>query len=93
VVTCSAITPAGIGDIWDVVLAHRAHMEANGRLAPRRRAQSLAWMRELVATGLDAVFRADPRVAEALPALEAAVAEGRTTASAAARQLLTCFRG
>jgi LAO/AO transport system kinase len=92
VVTCSAITPAGIGDIWDLVVEHRAHMEANGHLAPRRRAQALAWMRELVGTGLDDLFRADPHVAEALPALEAAVAEGRTTAFAAARQLLALFR-
>ena len=92
VVTCSAVTPAGIGEIWDVVLAHRAHMEANGHLASRRRAQSLAWMRELVGTGLDVAFRAHPRVAAALPELEAAVAEGRTTAAAAARELLTLFR-
>ena len=62
VVTCSAVTPAGISEIWDLVLAHRAHMEANGQLASRRRAQSVAWMRELVGTGLDArVPRASSR--------------------------------
>ena len=35
VVTCSAVTPAGIGEIWDLVLEHRAHMEADGQLASR----------------------------------------------------------
>ena len=92
VVTCSAITPAGIGDIWAIVLDHRARMEADGFLASRRRAQSIAWMRELVSADLDAACRAHPRVAEALPALEAEVAEGRTTAFTAARHLLAIFR-
>ncbi len=67
VVTCSAVTPAGIGDIWDLVLDHRAQMEADGQLASRRRAQSIAWMRELVGTGLDVAFRAHPRVADVAP--------------------------
>ena len=92
VVTCSAMTPAGIAEIWDLVVTHRAHLESSGRLTLRRRAQSLDWMRELIGTGLDEVFRAAPRVAEALPALEAAVGDGRTTAFAAARELLAVFR-
>jgi LAO/AO transport system kinase len=92
VVTCSAVTPSGIGDIWAVVLDHRARMESAGYLASRRRAQSIAWMRELVSAELDAAFRVHPRVAEALPSLEAAVEAGRTTAFAAARQLLALFR-
>ena len=93
VVTCSAITPAGITDIWTLVLDHRRRLEAGGHLAARRRWQSVTWMRELVATELDIAFRAQPRVAEALPALEAAVAEGRTSAFAAARQLIALFSG
>ena len=95
VVTCSAVTPAGIGDIWDLVLAHRAHMEANGHWRRAAGAQSLAWMRELVGAGLDAAFRADPRVAAALPALEAAVAEGRHDRALRPprRAARRCFRG
>ena len=92
VVTCSAITPSGVAEIWALVLDHRARMEANGHLASRRRAQSVAWMLELVRADLDIAFRTHTRVADALPALEAAVAEGRTTAFAAARHLLALFR-
>jgi LAO/AO transport system kinase len=92
VVTCSAITGEGIAAAWDIVLAHRAHMEARGLFEPRRRQQALEWMRELVGVGLDATFRADPAVAASVPLLEAAVAEGRTTAFAAARELLERFR-
>ena len=91
VVTCSALTGEGIAAVWDIVLAHREQMEANGHFARRRRQQALAWMRELVGLGLDAAFRTDAAVAAALPALEAAVAEGRTTAFAAARELLDRF--
>jgi LAO/AO transport system kinase len=93
VVTCSAITPVGVADIWNLVLEHRSRMEAGRHLASRRRTQAIAWMRELVAAELDAAFQAHPRVSEALPPIEAAVAEGRTTAFAAARQLLALFRG
>lgn len=88
VLTCSAIAGEGIPELWDVVLAHRAHLEANGHLAKRRSQQALAWLRELLSVGLEAAFRADPRVAAALPALEQAVTDGRTTAFAAARELL-----
>jgi LAO/AO transport system kinase len=92
VVTCSALTGGGIAAIWEVVLAHRVHLEANGQLAIRRQQQALSWMRDLVAAGLDAALRADPVVAAALPALEAAVSEGRTTPVAASREVLARFR-
>ncbi len=93
VVTCSALTGDGVPAIWDIVRSHHAHMTATGALEARRRAQALAWMRELVSSGLDEAFRADPAVAAILPETEAAVAEGRTTAVAAARALLARFRG
>ncbi|WP_396627682.1 methylmalonyl Co-A mutase-associated GTPase MeaB [Luteitalea sp.] len=92
VLTCSALAGEGIAELWDVVIAHHAHLEANGSFARRRSQQALAWMRELVATGLETAFRAHPDVAAGLPPLESAVAEGRTTAFAAARDLLTRFR-
>ena len=92
VLTCSALTGEGIGGVWDVVLAHRAHLEASGHLARRRGEQALSWLHDLVAAGLDAAFRADPRVAAALAPLEAAVVEGRMTAATAARQLLALRR-
>jgi LAO/AO transport system kinase len=92
VVTCSAVTQDGIPAIWDLVTAHRAHMERGGHFAERRRQQALAWMHELVLSGIETALRADPAVARAIPALEAAVAEGQTTACAAAREILARFR-
>lgn len=92
VVTCSARTGEGLAAIRELIVAHRAHLEARGLLAQRRREQALAWLHELVGMGLQAALRADPVVAASLPALEAAVAEGRTTPFAAARQVLARFR-
>ncbi len=92
VLTCSALSGDGIAALWDMVLAHRAHLDAAGHLAERRQQQALAAMRELVATGLDAALRADPAVAAALPALEDDVAAGRITPLAAAQDVLSRFR-
>ena len=92
VLTCSALAGEGITDVWQLVLDHRAHLEASGHLAGRRRQQALVWMQELVSLGLAALLRTDPVVAPELAALEQAVSEGRTTAFAAARQVLTLVR-
>ena len=91
VATCSAITQQGITDVWAIVQAHREHMERHGQFGLRRRRQALAWMHELIAAGLEAALRADPAVAASLPTIEADVAEGRTTAMAAARHVLARF--
>jgi hypothetical protein len=48
-------------------------------------------MNELVSLGLEDLFRSDPSVAARLPALQAAVRQGRATSFAAARELLDLF--
>jgi LAO/AO transport system kinase len=92
VLTCSALTGAGIPTIWDTVLEHRHHMESGGWLAERRSRQALLWMRELIELGLQDMFRGDPGVAAALPRLEEQVRRGEATPFAAACTLLSQFR-
>lgn len=92
VVTCSAVTGEGIPALWDLVVTHRDRAEATGAFARRRQTQALAWMRELIVTGLESAFRRDPAVAARLPALERAVETGEMTAFAAAQQALARFR-
>jgi len=87
----SAIERRGIDRVWETVLAHRAKLEATGELAARRRDQARAWMWSLVEEELRRRFRSDPEVARAIPGLERAVAEQRTTPAAAARALLAAF--
>jgi LAO/AO transport system kinase len=93
VVTCSALQGDGIKDIWEMVLAHRSHVEASGFLAARRGSQSLDWLNELIAIGLLDSFHANAAVAARLPELEQAVTEGRVTPFAASRELLGLLHG
>jgi LAO/AO transport system kinase len=91
VLTCSALDGTGIPEVWEMVLEHAAHLGANGFLVRRRSRQSLEWLKELIAAGLQASFVAQPKVAARLPHLEAAVAEGEVTPFAASRELLALF--
>ncbi len=77
VLLCSALNKEGVGEIWNLVLQHREQQEATGFFAARRRRQSLDWMQELVASGLQDLFRQDSAVAVELPSASHAVTEGR----------------
>jgi len=61
---------------------------ANGKLAERRKSQSLAWMWERIDAGLKLQFKQNPQVQALLPQLLKDVSEGRVAASTAARNLL-----
>jgi LAO/AO transport system kinase len=89
VTTLSAFTGKGIPELWKTVLEHRAQLEANGFFRLRRKHQALEWMRELIARGLEDRFQRDPEIAARLPKAEQDVQEGRMSAFAAARQLLS----
>ena len=92
VLQVSALKADGIAALWDAVTAARADREASGAWAAKRREQSLAWMWERIQAGLKQAFVAHPGVHSQLEAATAAVREGRTPASTAARQLLATFR-
>ena len=92
VVACSALTGERLPAIWDAVLEHRRALEANGHLARRRQTQNLAWMRELIADGLEDLFRQNPEVCDHLPRVETDVRDGRMTSFGAAQTLLALFR-
>lgn len=91
--TASAVTGAGIAEVWDLVEEFRRSTRETGAFTRRRRAQERDWMRALLEEGLTALFRRNPAVAALLPGLEADVVEGRIPASAAAERLLAAFEG
>jgi len=91
VLTCSALSGDGIGEIWQMILDHRSQMVESGRLAERRSGQALEWMKELIALDLEASFRSDAAVAKRLPELQQAVKAGEVTPFAASRELLELF--
>ena len=91
VLTASSQTGTGIREVWDMVRAQRAALEASGEGAQRRREQARAWMWSLVDEGLRKAFRQHPRVEKQIANLEREVETLRTTPAHAARNLLATF--
>jgi LAO/AO transport system kinase len=91
VVTYSALTGEGIAPLWTNVLAHRTRMTQNGALAARRRRQQVNWMWAMLEDRIAARLRSDPALRAKLPRLEAAVADGRMSASLAVEELATAL--
>jgi LAO/AO transport system kinase len=92
VVTCSALTGDGVGEVWEIVLQHRRQLEASRWLERLRSRQALDWLHESILQGVESEFRHNRSVARRLPDLEQAVREGRITPAAASRELLGLFR-
>lgn len=88
VIPVSALKAEGIDAFWNAVLKFRDTMTANGAFDARRRRQAGAWMWELIDQELRARFRANAKVSEQLPGLQAEVEEGKFTPAAAAARLL-----
>ena len=90
-VTCSALTGAGISELWALVLEYTELTRSNGWLALSRREQQRRWMHEMIDQALRQRFDAHPAVRGQIAALERDVAEGRTTPFRAARTLLRAY--
>jgi LAO/AO transport system kinase len=88
----SGLTGLGLDELWAAIEDHHAVLSASGELATLRAEQQRTWMWSLIRERLELAFRSNPAVAAALPRLEAAVAAGTVTSTAAADELLTTFR-
>lgn len=88
VLTLSATRKDGLAEFWQVLEKFRDTLTASGEFADRRRRQALAWMWQLVDSGLREDFRRHPAVRDTLAATAAAVEAGSITPAAAARRLL-----
>jgi len=91
VLTCSALTGAGLAEIAAAMAEHRAAGAASGAREARRREQRLSWLWEALEDGLLAALHAHPAVAARRAELEAAVRDGSLPANVAARELLAAF--
>jgi LAO/AO transport system kinase len=87
VVTYSAMTGAGIAELWGKVVEHRTAMQAAGDFARRRSEQQVRWMWTMLEDRWQAKLRADPAIRARVRATEAAVADGRLTPSLGADQI------
>jgi LAO/AO transport system kinase len=87
VVTYSALTGAGIAELWQKVLDHRRAMTACGDFAARRREQQVKWMWSMLEQRIMARLRSDASVRGKVRKIEADVADGRIAPSLAAEQV------
>lgn len=85
VVTCSALTDAGLDTVWRHVGRHRDWLVATGAFGARRRQQLVDWTRSLVRDRL--LGRLDD-VRDEVAAVEAAVLAGSLTPDQAATRIL-----
>jgi LAO/AO transport system kinase len=91
VLTCSALLGEGIDQVWAAVGEYRAAIGAD--LTARRADQAREWMWSEVTEALIDAVHADPDVAGLARRLEADVAGGTVTPTAAARAVLDAFLG
>jgi len=84
----SALSGEGIAEVWVTVEEFFKTVRVGGILEQRRRSQSVSWMHALIRESLQNDFYQNAGVIAQQPALEAAVAEGRLPALAAAKQML-----
>jgi LAO/AO transport system kinase len=87
VVMYSALTGAGIAELWAAILDHRERMSAAGELDARRREQQVKWMWAMLEDRVFARLKSDPALKSKLPRIEAAVAEGRMSPAVAVDEI------
>lgn len=92
VMLCSALNGTGIAEIWESILRHERYQSERGLRAELRREQSLAAMRQLISSEMEAAFRANPAVNGKLKEIEEQVREGKMSSFAGARTLFTEFK-
>ena len=92
VVTYSALTGAGIAELWRKILDHRAAMSASGDFTKRRREQQVKWMWAMLEQRMLARLRADTSTRARVKKIEADVADGRLTPAVAAEQVAEMLR-
>jgi LAO/AO transport system kinase len=91
VVSCSAITAAGIEELWRIIQRFFNEGSASGSIQRRRAAQSLDWLHALVAEELQRRFYAHPVIQQLLPELEERVRSGELPPGAAVLRLMSAF--
>ena len=91
VLTSSSYTGAGLMDIWDAILEHRAYLEETGGLVARRARQQRDWMWSLIDDELLESVRQTPAVKQIRTQLEEDVMDGDTSAVEAAQEILSIF--
>jgi LAO/AO transport system kinase len=87
----SALTGAGVPELWDTIGRFFTQLEPAGAIARRRQHQALDWLHALLREELERRFFRSPEVKPKLARAERGVLAGELTAVSAARMLLEAF--
>jgi LAO/AO transport system kinase len=88
VITASALHKEGIAEFWENVENYRKALTPTGEFEQKRKHQALAWMWQMIESGLHQQFNDHPGVQASLSHLSRSVEDGQTTPAAAAHALL-----
>jgi LAO/AO transport system kinase len=88
VLTVSGRDNGGLDTLWAKIADHRQKMTATGEFALRRQCQAVAWMQDMLNDRVMTSLKANPRVAQRLPALEEEVRAGRLVPTLAVDEIL-----
>lgn len=91
VVKCSALTGAGIPEIWEMIAGYTEKTTANGYFEHRRKEQALYWLQEHISEALHQAFYADEKIKARHEELKQDILEGKITSYNAARELIELF--
>ena len=90
--TASALAGTGLDAVWEKLVSLDDWRRESGWWARHRRAQAAHWLHRALERGAREALLADPRIAAALPGIEAEVQAGRLAPELAAEDLLALFR-
>jgi len=91
VVTCSALTLAGLKELWELILEHHHCLSQSGALEAHRKQQNLQWMWALLEDRLKDRFISCPGVREKITELEGRILGGDVTPTVASRELFFLY--
>jgi LAO/AO transport system kinase len=76
--TCSALTGAGIDNIWNRVLAYETHTKNTGYFSEKRKEQLKIWLQEILSEEVMNRIRSHPDFNHVLQTAEDAISKGNT---------------
>ena len=92
VLTCSALTGDGLGDVKEKISDYLNHIKENNYFYKRRKEQSAWWMHETIREKLASEFYGNPLIKKKLSEIEKKVNSGEISSFAAAERLIEMYR-
>lgn len=91
VLTCSAVTKAGIDEIWQRIMAYKTEVVQNGYFLQKRQAQASFWMHETIEELIKRSFYHHPMLKDKIKVYEQRVLNSELSSFAAAGELFDMF--